>query len=330
MIGKLSSLVVCLAGAMLLVAPGAMAAIKVTSIAPSSGRAGATVRCTVTGTFGAPLDVLVDGTTYRTPSFTLDNGADPPVTGTTDAASVTSTSANVSFALPASAPAVWYTLTASQKRSIWIIDFTDTASLPNAFRVVPTISSLSPCISTTGVGDLTLEVKGGNYVESSLDVDGSSVCWNGETLATTFNSKTLLTAIIPAAYLSTVGTAAVTVTNVSAATTSAPTSFLIDTTQPVTDALYGVSVKRGTTAKLRFQISEPAGHSPSAEVVIRIRTKGGKTVKTIGISRVPMNVRQTCSFKVTLKTGSYKWCVSATDLAGNTQANIDSASFTVK
>jgi len=48
------------------------------------------------------------------------------------------------------------------------------------------------------------------------------------------------------------------------------------------------------------------------------------------LNGVPMNARQTYSFKVTFKKGSYKWYVYATDLAGNTQANIAKASFTVK
>ena len=328
---RISAFVACLAGTMLLIVPGAMAAITVTNIDPSSGQAGATVQCTVTGTFSVPLNVDVSGTTYKTPTFTLDNGVDPSIAGTTDAASVTSTSANVSFALPADAPAVWYTLRASQVRRIFIIAFTDTASLPHAFQVVPTISLLSPYISTTGVGDLTLTVNGGNFVDSSGDVDGSSVRWNGEALETTFDSATRLTAIVPAAKLTTVGTAQVTVMNVTAGTTSAPKTFTIDTTKPTTDALNAVSVKRNKTAKLKFRISEPAGHSPSAQVVLKIKAaKGGNTVKTKTLNGVPMNAQQTYSFKVTFKKGSYKWYVYATDLAGNTQANVDKAKFTVK
>jgi hypothetical protein len=327
---KLSAFVACLAGTMLLIVPGAMAAITVTNIAPSSGQAGATVPCTVNGTFNVPLDVDVNGTTYRTPGFTLDNGVDPPILGTTDTASVTATSANVTFWLPVEAPAVWYTLRASQVRKIWIVTFTDTASLPHAFQVVPTISSLSPYISTTGVGDLTLTVNGSSFVDSSPGVDGSNVRWNGETLDTTFNSATRLTATVPAAKLTTVGTADVTVTNVTAGTTSAPATFMIDTTRPSTAALNAVSVKRNKTAKLNFRISEPAGHSPSAQVVLKIKARRGAAQRTITINNVPMNVTQTSSFKVTLKKGSYTWSVYATDLAGNTQANVATASFTVK
>ena len=51
-----------------------------------------------------------------------------------------------------------------------------------------------------------------------------------------------------------------TVMNVSAGTTSTAT-FKIDTTKPTTDAINAVSVKRKQTAKLKFRVSEPAGHA---------------------------------------------------------------------
>ena len=105
----------------------------------------------------------------------------------------------------------------------------------------------------------------------------------------------------------------------------------IDTTKPATDARNAVSVKRNKTAKLKFRITEPAGLSPTAKVVIKIKSaKGGNTVKTITIASAPTNSNQTYSFKCTLKKGAYKWYIYATDLAGNTQANVDKAKFTVK
>ena len=503
---KISVFVACLAGTMLLVVPGAMAAITVTDIEPSSGHAGATVNCAVTGTF-------YTGFLAGMPAFTLDDGVNPPIPGTTDGASLTATSVNVSFALPAAAPAVWYALDAVQNFGFW--PGTDySASLPHAFAVLPTISSLSPSSATAGDGELTLVVNGGNFVNSSLFVDGSSVRWNGAALDTTFNSVTRLTAIVPATKLTAAGTAEVTVMNVTAGTTSAPKTFTInalapflttlsptsvwagyvkddvvltvnggnfltgahiflsggektgttfvndaqltvplvaadistpttltvsvknppfppgvssagalplvvapettdpavtingadagwhntavpltfnatdgqsgvqkvqyestptvaawtdgttytvpvttqgaigvsaraldwcnrvgtaiatvniDTTRPGTDARNAVSVKKGKTAKLKFRITEPADLSPTARVVIKIKAaKGGNTVKTKTLNGILMNSTQTYSFKATMKKGSYKWYVYATDLAGNTQANVDKAKFTVK
>ena len=99
-----------LVGAMLLVAPAAMAAITVTSIAPSGGDAGTTVQCTVRGTFYVPSFL------YTVPRFFLNGPAYPDIEGTVDATTVTATSAQVSFVLPADAPAVWYALDARQTR----------------------------------------------------------------------------------------------------------------------------------------------------------------------------------------------------------------------
>jgi hypothetical protein len=494
---------VVLVGAMLLVAPAAMAAITVTSIAPSSGHAGATVHCTVTGTFYAPLNIFVFA-----PKFVLNGPAYPDIPGTTDATSVTATSAKVSFVLPADAPAVWYTLDASQTRFINPNFITYTDSLPHAFQVVPTISSLSPSTVVAGAPELTLQVNGGNFVANS------SVRWNGAAVATTFNSATRLTAIIPAVKLTALGTAEVTVMNVTAGTTSAPAVFTItgqvpvvtslsptsvwagyvkddvvltvngsgflagarivlsggekagttfvnatqltvplvaadistvttltvsvknppfppgvpsagalllpvvaettepavtiagadfsawhntpmaltfsatdsqsgvqkvqymappgvaawtdgtsytvpvttqggitvyaratdwcnitsatsevvkiDTTKPGTAALGNVSVKRGNTARLKYRVSEPAGLSPSAKVVIKIKRGNGTTAKTITIKSAPTNSKRTYNFTCNLAKGSYKWYVYATDLAGNTQENVARATLTVK
>ena len=112
---------------------------------------------------------------------------------------------------------------------------------------------------------------------------------------------------------------------------SASATVNIDTTQPTTDALNAVKVKRNKTAKLKFVIGEPAGLSPIARVVLEVRaSKGGRVVRTETLTGVPMNVTQSYGLKVAFKKGAYRWYVYATDLAGNTQANVDSAAFTVK
>ena len=505
---RMTLFVLVLVGAMLLVAPAAMAAITVTSILPSSGQAGVTVQCTVTGTFYAPVNLI----TPHAPIFELVNGA-TTITGTTDSASVKSTSANVSFALPAAAPAVWYALEAHQTHGIFPGITTDNSSLAHAFQVVPTISSLSPSSVVAGAGELTLTVNGGGFVDWHLPYQGSSVRWNGAAVATTFNSATKLTAIIPASRLTTAGNAEVTVMNESAGTTSAPATFTItalapflssltptsvwagyvkndvvltvnggnfltgahiflrggekagttfvnasqltvplmaadistpttltvsvknppfppgtssagalllpvvaettdpvvtiggadsawhktpvaltfsatdsqsgvqnvqyqspptvaawtdgaaytvpvttqgaitvsaqaldwcnrvgtasatvniDTTKPGTAALGTVSVKKGKTAKLKYRVTEPAGLSPSAKVVILINRRNGTTAKTITIDSAPTNSQRTYSFRCNLARGSYKWYVYATDLAGNAQDNVAKATLTVK
>jgi len=141
--------------------------------------------------------------------------------------------------LPAGAPAVWYALNASQTHGIWPVFTTDTASLPHAFQVVPTISSLDPSGVVAGAGELTLKVNGGNFVL------GFSVRWNGAAVDTTFNSATRLTAIIPAAKLTTAGAAEVTVMSVSAGTTSEPATFTFTPLAPFLTSLSPTSVWAG-------------------------------------------------------------------------------------
>ena len=114
-------------------------------------------------------------------------------------------------------------------------------------------------------------------------------------------------------------------------TGSTTATVRIDTTKPTTAALNAVSVGRNKTAKLKFQIGEPAGLSPSASVVLEVKAaKGGAVLKTIPLGDVPVNALRTASLRATLRRGSYRWYVYATDLAGNPQANIAWASFTVK
>ena len=84
------------------------------------------------------------------------------------------------------------------------------------------------------------------------------------------------------------------------------------------------------TARLKPRITEPANLSPTSQVVPAVVSAGGKTMGANSLNGVPIDAQQTYSFEVSFKTGSCKWTVSATDLAGNTQANICSNSCKVK
>lgn len=75
----------------------------------------------------------------------------------------------------------------------------------NALNPVPTISTISPASATAGSAQFTLTVDGANFISAS------KVRWNGADRTTTFVSSTRLTAIIPAADVTTAGTATVTV-----------------------------------------------------------------------------------------------------------------------
>lgn len=82
------------------------------------------------------------------------------------------------------------------------INFTVNGPVSNP---LPTLNNITPASATAGAAAFTLTVNGTNYI------NGSAVNWNGTALATTFISATQLTALVPAANISTAGSFSVTV-----------------------------------------------------------------------------------------------------------------------
>ncbi len=111
---------------------------------------------------------------------------------------------------------------------------------------------------------------------------------------------------------------------------TATATVYIDTTEPGTETLGNVTVKKGKTARLRYRVTEPAGLSPKADVSIKIERSSGSTVKSFTVDAVSVNTDLTKSFTCSLAKGRYTWYVYATDLAGNTQKNVARAKLVVK
>ncbi len=111
---------------------------------------------------------------------------------------------------------------------------------------------------------------------------------------------------------------------------TAQATVKIDATKPGTQTLGNATVKKGQTAVLKYRVTEPAGLSPTADVVISVKSRRGATVQTLKAPGVSVNAAQAQSFACTLPKGTYTWYVSATDLAGNRQANVATAKLTVK
>jgi len=103
----------------------------------------------------------------------------------------------------------------------------------------------------------------------------------------------------------------------------------IDTRKPRPYVNRAASVVRGHTATLRYYVGDPRPGSPSATAVIKIRTLAGRSVKTI-VVRGPVNSSLSAHFVCWLARGSYRFTVSATDAAGNTQAASASNRLTVR
>jgi photosystem II stability/assembly factor-like uncharacterized protein len=102
-----------------------------------------------------------------------------------------------------------------------------------------------------------------------------------------------------------------------------------DLIKPVTKAINAVSVKKGKTATMRYEVLD-ATPGDTEWVTIVVKTTKGKVVKTWQVGNKAPNKVLTAKYKVTFKKGSYKWYVYAVDAAENTQSKIGSNKFTVK
>jgi hypothetical protein len=103
----------------------------------------------------------------------------------------------------------------------------------------------------------------------------------------------------------------------------------IDTIKPVPAALRAASMIRGRSGYIRYRIADVRPGSPSATVIIRIRTLRGKLVKTLTLTVRPVNTMLSTTFVCRLARGSYRFFVSATDAAGNSQAKVARNRLTV-
>ncbi len=102
-----------------------------------------------------------------------------------------------------------------------------------------------------------------------------------------------------------------------------------DFTAPTTRA-YAASVKRGHKATLPWRVTDRKPTCGWASVTVKVKTRGGKTVKTFAAVVKPANARQTSSFTCKLKRGTYRVWVYAIDVAGHKQTTITKANLTVK
>lgn len=89
----------------------------------------------------------------------------------------------------------------------------------------------------------------------------------------------------------------------------------IDTAGPTCRAPLAAGARRGAPARLAFSVSDRL--SPRADVVIKVRRSDGRVVRTLKAAGVKTGVRHTKTFSCTLRRGTYRFEVSAVDLAGN-------------
>jgi IPT/TIG domain len=117
-----------------------------------------------------------------------------------------------------------------------------TTSSPVSFTIAgaqPTIGSLQPAVAMAGGGQFTLVVDGVNFGPDA------KVQWNGTDLVTTFGDAQQLTATVPANFLTSAGTASVTV--LSGGVTSNAVPFTMIGPQPAIGLLEPNSVIAGSS-----------------------------------------------------------------------------------
>jgi hypothetical protein len=104
----------------------------------------------------------------------------------------------------------------------------------------------------------------------------------------------------------------------------------IDTMKPATKAPRAAKVRRHHVATLKYEVRDTTPNSGTATVVITVKNSRGKVVKTLRLGARPVNRALAASFKCTLRAGTYRFFVRATDAAGNTQANIAKQTLRVR
>jgi hypothetical protein len=155
-----------------------------------------------------------------------------------------------------------------------------TLTIQTAATLVPSIAGITPASATAGAATLAIAVSGTNFDSNAV------IEWNGTALTTTWTSPTQLTAPVPAASLSAIGVASITVLNpapsAGAASASSGTfQFAIDSsastagTVTVTSSITAVTVQPGETTTV--PVSFAGANSNAAITVNCVNLPAGAT-----------------------------------------------------
>ena len=90
-----------------------------------------------------------------------------------------------------------------------------------------------------------------------------------------------------------------------------------DTRLPVARATRSASVVRGRYVRLYYRANDTAPNGGTATVTLRVKTLGGKTVKTVVLKDRLVGKELSYHFRCTLPKKTYRYWVSVVDTAGN-------------
>ena len=127
------------------------------------------------------------------------------------------------------------------------------------------------------------------------------------------------------------GLKTVSVTYASLSGAPSPTIFAsitLDTHGPAVRVPLAVTVTRGTTAAIRYRVTDNLAHS--AAVTIRVLNAKSEVVKVFVVGKVTTSALHEAKFVCNLAVGTYTVHATATDPAGNKQTRIGTNTLTVK
>ena len=243
-------------------------------------------------------------------------------TGTTSWTTTTGTTAQIAVPAPADGQAHSYSF-----------DYTATDKCGNVSAVQTLVVLMDPRMPNTTISGLpttTWTNKPVSLTFTATPGDGAPIVrteysTDGGSTWTTWTAGTPLV-------ISTPGTTALLYRSVNAAgaveNPARQATVHIDVGKPTCVAVKNVTVKHGKTAKLSYKVTDPAPSCGSAKVTISISLKK-KVVKKLTFSAAT-NKTLVKSFKVKLKPGTYRWTVTATDIAGNSQAKSGNKSLKIR
>ncbi len=132
----------------------------------------------------------------------------------------------------------------------------------SADNPAPTLSSIAPASANAGGSSFTLTANGSNFI------NGSTINWNGTALTTTFVNATQLTATIPAANITSAGTADVTVfTPTPGGGSSTSQTFTINVATNPVPSLTSISPSSATAGGTSFTLTANGSNFSNGSVI---------------------------------------------------------------
>jgi len=98
----------------------------------------------------------------------------------------------------------------------------------------------------------------------------------------------------------------------------------LDLSKPRPQAPRSAVARHKRTATLRYRIVDATPNGGAATVTIVVKNSRGKTVKRLELGSRPVNRALKATFSCRLRPGDYRFRVSATDAAGNSQSAVAS------